>query len=89
VSTVLPGAMTRRTLYSIVFGNQGIESHWLYGWSYGQKRYLYLDLFDDRFFMSDGSPQVMNIYSPSPECPARKGGDEWRGEPSEALAKEG
>jgi hypothetical protein len=30
-----------------------------------------------------------SIYSPSPECPARKGGDEWRGEPSEALAKEG
>jgi nucleotidyltransferase substrate binding protein (TIGR01987 family) len=29
------------------------------------------------------------IYSPSPECPARKSGDEWRGEPSEALAKEG
>ena len=29
------------------------------------------------------------FYSPSPECPARKGGDEWRGEPSEALAKEG
>ena len=28
-------------------------------------------------------------YSPSPECPARKSGDEWRGEPSEALAKEG
>jgi hypothetical protein len=28
-------------------------------------------------------------YSPSPECPARKSGDEWRGEPSEGLAKEG
>ncbi len=28
-------------------------------------------------------------YSPSPECSARKSGDEWRGEPSEALAKEG
>ena len=27
--------------------------------------------------------------TPSPECPARKSGDEWRGEPSEALAKEG
>jgi hypothetical protein len=25
-------------------------------------------------------------YSPSPECPARKGEDEWRREPSEALA---
>ena len=28
-------------------------------------------------------------YTPSPECPGQKGGDEWRGEPSEALAKEG
>jgi hypothetical protein len=32
---------------------------------------------------------VFSSYSPSPECPARKSGDEWRGEPSEALAKEG
>jgi endonuclease YncB( thermonuclease family) len=31
----------------------------------------------------------MSIDSPSPECPARKSGDEWRGEPSEALAKAG
>ena len=29
------------------------------------------------------------FYSPSPKFPARKSGDEWRGEPSEALAKEG
>ena len=28
-------------------------------------------------------------YSPSPVCPALPSGDEWRGEPSEALAKEG
>ena len=29
-----------------------------------------------------------DICSPSPECPAWKGGVEWRGEPSDALAKE-
>ena len=26
-------------------------------------------------------------YSPSPECPAWKGGDEWRGEPSDPSAR--
>jgi hypothetical protein len=29
------------------------------------------------------------LYSPSPECPTACRGDEWQGEPSEALAKEG
>jgi len=46
-----------------------------------------------RFFsfgLLDGlSVRLRRTYSPSPECPARKSGDEWRGEPSEALAKEG
>ena len=32
---------------------------------------------------------LLVIYSPSPECPVACHGDEWRGEPSEALAKEG
>ncbi len=38
--------------------------------------------------ISHGQEHTLNtsVYSPSPECPARKGGDEWRGEPSEALA---
>jgi hypothetical protein len=34
-----------------------------------------------------GVRQIDN--SPSPECSAWKSGDEWRGAPSEALAKEG
>ena len=42
----------------------------------------------DELMAFDSLPTAL-VYSPSPECPVACHGDEWRGEPAEALAKAG